>query len=150
MVEKFKLTNEELKKHGVGYVPDRRYNERFGEQGLRCQYHHCIETIPLHEEEGREAVKRGMLIDLRKDPGFGFMVKDRIIRSPQEEPRLYKEIRRVLDERGIKDNECWFRPDLNTYISQFGQSRANCRLFGHQCPGGKEQVDKCAAEGMFD
>ena len=148
MIEKFRLDEKLLKEHGTGYVPDKRYNERFKEQGLNCPYEHCIEIMPLHEDEGIEAVCKGRIVDLRKDPGFHFMDKNRIMQLPKEEPELYREIRKVLDEKGIKDNECWFRPDLN--INEFGHSPKSCRLYGHECPGGKEQVDKCAAEGMFD
>jgi len=150
MAEKFRLDDKLLEKHGTGYVPDKRYNERFEEQGLNCPYEHCIETMPLHEEERREVVKRGMLVDLRKDPGFHFMNVSAIKQLPKNEPELYKEIRRILDERGIKDDECWFMPDLNRYMREFGDAPNNCRLYGHQCPGGKIQVDQCASKGMFE
>lgn len=149
MVEKFKLDDKLLEKYGTGYVPDRRYNERYDEQGLNCPYEHCIETMPLHEEEKKEAVKRGMLVDLREDPAFSIMDKKRIMQIPQEEPELYREIRKILDKKGIKDNECWFMPDLNSYFREFRDAPNSCRLYGHQCPGGKKQVDECASKGMF-
>lgn len=35
---------------GVGYFPNFYANESFDEQGLLCEWEHCIELMPLHEE----------------------------------------------------------------------------------------------------
>lgn len=35
---------------GVGYFPNFNTNESFDEQGLLCEWEHCIELMPLHEE----------------------------------------------------------------------------------------------------
>jgi len=146
MKSKFKLEDELLKKFGIGYVPDKRYNENFKEQGLTCPYEHCIETMPLHEDEEKEAVKKGMIIDLRNDPAFEIMDKDRIREIPKEKPEIYNKIRKVLDKEGITDEECWFYPDLNSYVEKYGYSSKACRLYGHECPGGEKQVKECKLE----
>jgi len=150
MIKKFRLKDETLNQYGTGYVPDKRYNERFGEQGLNCPYEHCIETMPLLKDEAIKAVEKEMIIDLRKDPMFHIMDKNRIREIPKEKPELYKKIRALLDKREIKDDECWFYPNLNNYISEFGNSPDNCKLYGHQCPGGGEQVKECNLEGIFN
>ena len=150
MVKKFRLDEETLKKYGVGYVLDKRFNSLYKKQGLNCPYQHCIETMPLHEKEKLEALQRGWLIDLRKEPGFEDMDSENIRQAQKRDPALYEKIRAFLDIQGIKDDECWFRPDFSRYIIEFGEASDSCRLYGHQCPGGKEQVDKCASEGMFD
>ena len=122
MVEKFDLDDEVLKEEGIGYVPDRRFNNRFEEQGLNCPYEHCIETMPLYEDEVQKA--RGLGYFSRMIPGRGFVPCD-------------------SSEQGAAE-------DLNRVISEFGYSPKSCRLYGHDCPGAEEQVEKCTSEGMFD
>lgn len=149
MVEKFHLDDKVLQEKGVGYVENKRFNLDWERQGLNCPYEHCIETMPLRGGEAMQAVKAGMIYDLRKDKLFPHMDKQRIREIPKEKPELYKEIRKILDKRGIKDDECWFMPDLNAYIANFGESQKSCGLFGHECPGGERQVKECELEGKF-
>ncbi len=148
MIEKFKLEDEVLGEYGVGYVPDKRFNEKFREQGLDCPYEHCMETMPSQEDESIDAVKKGMIVDIRKDPAFMVIGKTRIKELPKEEPELYCEIRKILDKRGIEDEACWFFPDLNKYITEFGNSPLSCGRFRHYCPSGEEQVNLCKGK-MF-
>ncbi|MFH1607903.1 MAG: hypothetical protein ABIA78_02105 [archaeon] len=117
---------------------------------MDCPYEHCIELMPSNDIEGMQATKEGMLVDLRKDPGFIFFDKKRIRELPTEEPELYKEIRISLDSQGISDEECWFRPDLNAYYDKYGDSVEKCRVFGYYCPGGEDQVNECDSKGLFD
>jgi hypothetical protein len=119
-MEKFRLELEMLRKHGTGYVPDKRYNENFSEQGLVCPYEHCIEMMPLHEEEERRAVELEY---------FAVLTNNGWISCDSSTPGAM--------------------PDLNRYIEEFGIDPKSCGLFGHDCPGGKKQVNKCRSEGIF-
>ncbi len=122
MVEKFDLDNKVLKEKGVGYVPDRRFNNRFEGQGLNCPYEHCIETMPLYEDEVQKARKLGYFAKMTL--GRGWVPCD--------------------------SSELDATEDCSRVIREFGYSSKSCRLYGHECPGAKKQVEKCALEGMFD
>ena len=152
MAETFHLDDKVIKEIPMGSIEDRRFNLDWQRQGLACPYEHCIETMPTGEEELIEAVKLGMIRDIRTDPEFAAMKKggmEEIFKKmPEERPELYKEIRKILDERDIEDDECWFIPDSAAYITKYGQSPKMCKLFGHECPGGEERVKECQSQGV--
>jgi hypothetical protein len=102
MAEQFHLDDKVLKEIPRGYIEDTRFNLDWQRQGLVCPYEHCIETMPTGEEESMEAVKLGMIVDIRKSPEFRTMEKGRmkkiIKKIPKTRPELYGEIRKILDK----------------------------------------------------
>ena len=98
-----------------GYSRCFEYNEKYLEQNGICGYEHCIENMPLYEEESNECIRLGYFVKLVKGKGW---------------------VRCNQDDEGAT-------PDLNRYISEFGPSNKSCPIFGHDCPGDKEQVEVC-------
>jgi len=92
-------------------------NEKWKEQKGICQYEHCIENMPLHEEETKRCIELGYF-SKRADRGWHRCNAD--------------------DEGAI--------PDLDRYFEEFGLSEKSCPNFGHECPGGVEQVKLCNEE----
>ena len=117
MVKKFHLDDKVLKENGVGYVQDKRFNLDWESQGLNCPYEHCIETMPLHEDEAAKARKLGY---------FTIFTGGNWVSCSSSEPGATE--------------------DLNRVILEFGYSQKSCGLFGHKCPGEEKQVKECELE----
>jgi len=80
-----------------------------------CKYEHLIENMPLHEEETKECIRLGYFVKFVEGKGW-------VSCSPTDKDAF---------------------PDLNRYIIEFGVSGLSCPVFGHDCPGGEEQANKC-------
>lgn len=111
----------------LGYIPKFEPNHNWEQQGLLCQWEHCIELCPLppitraQHEEHVTSIKR------KFDAG------DYADASPE---RL--DILRYLLESGVPD-DAPEEPDLE-------MEAGACPVFGHVCPGGRAQADQCRVE----
>lgn len=109
--------------HGasLGYLDVMKPNYSFQWQGIVCPWEHCIELSPLPS--------------MSRDESEASLERDR---KRLEGDDLKEEHRKILEERVAEGVPDWVvdEPDLDLRAR-------SCPIFGHACPGGKEQADTC-------
>lgn len=107
---------------GIGYSPNFEANPDWHEQGLICQYEHCIEHMPLPQVPRSEQIKWRDHIGAALRGG-----------RYDEVPERKRWFEKILAEP-IPD-------DAPEKVDRVGA----CPIFGHYCPGGPGTVDGCVA-----
>jgi len=108
----------------MGYIPVFVENHAFAEQMQICWWEHCIEFMPLppipkterleHQEFVKKKYQNGDYKD-KTDEELEFLLEIINEKIPDDDP----------DEKDIEMEE------------------SSCHIFGHCCPGGKEQAQEC-------
>lgn len=104
----------------LGYSLNFEANEEWRDQGLICQYEHCIENMPLPRGTRQDAIEYRNRISSALAEGFY-----------DSFPERKREFEAMLAEP-VPD-------DLPEHEDRSGA----CPTFGHYCPGGAETVKRC-------
>ncbi len=108
----------------MGYIPILKKNNAAHLQFLACGWEHCIELMPL------PPIPRSQRIDHQKFVKEKYENGDYNDKSPEELEFLLSIINKEIPD-GAPDER-----DLEMEAS-------SCPMFGHCCPGGKEQAQEC-------
>jgi len=104
----------------LGYSLNFDPNPRWEEDGLVCEYEHCIENMPLPDGTRQEEEEYRARIATALEQGFY-----------DDHPQRKREFEEMIEEP--------MADDLPDVVDRTGA----CPIFGHYCPGGPETVATC-------
>lgn len=106
----------------IGYSPNFSPNRHWDEQGLICEYEHCIENMPLPDIPRSERITWKMNIEAAIAAG-------RYDDDPSRKAMLTRMVAQPIPD------------DAPEEVDRTGA----CPVFGHYCPGGEQRVQTCDA-----
>lgn len=106
----------------LGYSPNFEPNDRFEDDGLICEFEHCIENMPL------PGIPRSERIEWR-DHVTASLERGDYDGDPQRKAWLSRAVAEPIPE------------DAPETVDTTGA----CPIFGHYCPGGAKHVEGCEA-----
>jgi len=106
----------------IGYSPNFAPNEDWEDQGLICEYEHCIEHMPLPDVPRSERLAWKSNIE-------SSIAEGRYDDDPARKAMLARMTSEPIPEDAPEEVD----------------RRAACPIFGHFCPGGEEHVRGCGA-----
>lgn len=110
----------------VGYSPNFEPNGNYLDDGLICEYEHCIETMPLPEIPRSEQMEWRTFVTEGLQTG-------RYDGDPARKAFLARAVAEPIPD------------DAPEEVDRSGA----CPMFGHFCPGGAPHVDQCEAAAMW-
>jgi hypothetical protein len=109
------LCHEREISHLMGYIKIFKPNLNFLRQGLICPWEHCIEYMPLNPEDEKDYIS-----DMIEKLNLNTIPKETI-----------EKVLKIINSNVSNLNKV---ENLKPF---------SCKIFGHCCPGGKEQVKLC-------
>jgi|GEM_PF-1337644 len=109
----------------LGYVLNLKPNHAWGMQNLCCKYEHCIEYMPLPPISKSDQISHSDFIKEQFNNGAYNDKTDEEIAFLKSMIDVEETVEDISQEQELELQE------------------SSCPVFGHCCPGGKEQAQKC-------